>query len=49
MPGRGSECKICGEEFGVGIHFGTAFICRLCEEWFWSFIRAAKQTIKKKK
>lgn len=49
MSYRGSKCKLCEHEFGVGTHFGTAFLCTGCEEWLWDFLRAAKQMIKKKK
>jgi hypothetical protein len=48
-PYQGSECKLCKETFGVGTHFGTAFLCMPCESWLWDFLRAAKQTIKQKK
>jgi hypothetical protein len=44
---QGSKCKLCHEEYGVGIHFGTAFVCRFCEQWLWDFLRAARQTMKK--
>lgn len=46
---RGSKCKICEEEFGIGVHFGTSFLCMDCEGQFWDFIRAAIKALKSKK
>lgn len=49
MRQQGNKCRICNDEFGVGVHFGTSFICRDCEDQFWDFMRAALRAVKEKK
>lgn len=45
MP-SGSICKICEDEFGIGVHFGSSFLCRNCEDDMWVFIRSAIKALK---
>ena len=48
MSRNGSTCKICEDTVGIGIHFGTSFLCLHCEEEMWVFIRSAIKAIKSK-
>ena len=45
---KGSTCRICEDDHGIGMNFGSSFLCRSCEEELWDFIRKAIIALKKK-